>query len=439
MNAVDDFLNHLEAGCRETTLTPDMSVVVGVSGGLDSVALLHGLARLGFPLTVAHMNYGLRGKESDADERFVRKLASEKGFPVEVERVRLPSGNVQAEARRARYGFFEEVAVQADAEAIAVGHTEDDQVESVQLGLFREASPRAVTGMPVRRRQGRSVLVRPMLRICRKGIRAAAEEAGWTWREDSSNVSDDYLRNTLRHQDVPVFHSRGWIKLGDSVRKAFFEVGPPRDLQRFATWTVGGWALPVQDLAAFSKARRHGVYIEALRAWLPEAPRRESTCLELEDLLDAQPGRKKVWGRAKVVRDRERLAFLPEPLDWTPASLGKVKSVETPIGTLQVAVREREAGKEPFVQDAIRVDRSTLPSLAVRPWRTGDRIVLEHGSALLSDVLTDAHVPPSVKPVWPVVEGSDRIVWVPGIRKAAEMEERDASERVALVWRPNVV
>ncbi len=190
-------------------------VLVAVSGGLDSTALLHALHLLSesqrLNLSIGHVNHGLRGDESEADETAVRDLAAALGRPVRVARVdprALREGlssrerpTLQEAARTLRYRALAELAEQAGASRIATAHTADDQAETVLLRLMRGTSPDGLGGIPERSPDGR--IVRPLLRVSRDQIERFARAQGLCWREDSSNRRVEYARNRLRRHWLP--------------------------------------------------------------------------------------------------------------------------------------------------------------------------------------------------------------------------------------------
>jgi tRNA(Ile)-lysidine synthase len=185
-------------------------LVVAVSGGLDSVVLLHLLHEAGHHGVVAHVNYGFRGDESDADEALVRRLAHEWGWELRVAHPQLPAGNRQDAARTARYAFFEEVRAENGSNAIVLGHHEDDQVETIVMKVLRGARMDACHGMKPKR----GFLLRPLLRVPKSDLIAYAESHGLTWREDVSNADRDYLRNRIRLDVLPAMDRARILKLG---------------------------------------------------------------------------------------------------------------------------------------------------------------------------------------------------------------------------------
>jgi tRNA(ile)-lysidine synthase len=182
------------------------AVVVGLSGGADSVALVHALWRLGFDVVAAHCNYGLRGGESDGDEMFVRGLCEELDIRLEVMnadvagRMRQDRSSMEMACRDIRYEWFETLREKYNAQAVAVAHHADDKAETVMLNLVRGTGLRGLASMKWYREPG---IVRPMLNITRQEIREYLTAAGLGWRDDSSNAKNDVKRNKLRNSVLP--------------------------------------------------------------------------------------------------------------------------------------------------------------------------------------------------------------------------------------------
>ena len=184
-------------------------VVVAVSGGPDSIALLSLLHRLApswrLTLTVAHCNYGLRGGESDADESFVSTFCRERQLNLVVHRPSLVKrrqrSSLQAAAREARYDFMKQLANELGADRIAVGHTANDQAETVLMWLLRGAGMTGLAGMPYAREDR---IIRPLLAATREEVLAYLDHEGLTYRRDSSNEKPLYHRNRIRKELFPV-------------------------------------------------------------------------------------------------------------------------------------------------------------------------------------------------------------------------------------------
>ncbi len=196
----------------ESLELPGRSIVVAVSGGIDSMALLAGLHELSqrydLKLSIAHVNHGLRGADSEADQALVEARARALELPCELARVRprdLREGRssrerptLQEAARSLRYAALRAAAGRRGAQHIATGHHLDDQAETVLLRLFRGSGPDGLAGIPERSPDG--VVVRPLLDVSRAEIERFARERRLIWREDVSNRSPAYARNRLRAQ-----------------------------------------------------------------------------------------------------------------------------------------------------------------------------------------------------------------------------------------------
>ncbi len=186
------------------------TLIVGVSGGIDSVVLLHLLnaikSSMGLSIIIAHMNYGMRPK-SDDDESFTKNLAESMAIPFESTHYTPlgTTGNFQNKARKARYHFFCELAEKHHADKICVAHHADDHAETVLIRLLRGSDFEGYAGMKKQTTMYGHTLIRPMLHISKEAIIAYAKEKKYAYRIDVSNEGDDYLRNRIRHHILPFF------------------------------------------------------------------------------------------------------------------------------------------------------------------------------------------------------------------------------------------
>ena len=206
----------------------DCTVIVGVSGGRDSMALLACLQRIGQPTLAAHVNYGLRGAESEGDQALVEAWCQQSSIPVVVHAspVMDTVDGVQSAARNVRYQWFQKLRLNQEGRAlIATAHHADDQAETVLLHLIRSADPLALAAMkPWVASQG---LLRPFLEVSRSMITEWVKEERIPFRDDSSNAQPDYLRNRLRNEVLPLLE----------------------DLRAGTTAHIGRWAERWQPLA----------------------------------------------------------------------------------------------------------------------------------------------------------------------------------------------
>ena len=194
-------------------------VIVGFSGGPDSVCLLHFLRHLSqkkhFEIIALHVNHGLRGVAAAADERFCKKLAKELGIDfVSVKKsVRTLAKkldlSIEHAARKARYEAFAEVAKKTGAAKIALGHHLDDQAETVLLNLLRGTRAEGLCGIPVRRALNAKVeIVRPLLCITRAEVEEYVKENNLPFVTDQTNQEDIYTRNWVRHELLPMLEKK---------------------------------------------------------------------------------------------------------------------------------------------------------------------------------------------------------------------------------------
>ncbi|MGH9802890.1 MAG: tRNA lysidine(34) synthetase TilS [Blastocatellia bacterium] len=210
----------LSAALRRFGVGENSSLVVAVSGGADSVSLLDACVRLTqrgkLPVKIfaAHLNHQLRGKESDGDEDFVRRLAAEYGVECLIERIavadfaRAEKCNLEATARQLRYEFLARAAESFSARFVCTAHTLDDQAETILMRLLRGTGAEGMRGVRSAGRLGETAnLIRPMLAVTRAEVLAHCANYGLDFRQDSSNFSPALTRNRIRRELVPLLQS----------------------------------------------------------------------------------------------------------------------------------------------------------------------------------------------------------------------------------------
>lgn len=198
---------------------PAVQYVLAVSGGIDSVVLLHIMARhmasqLSSGLLVAHFDHGIRD-DSSADRQFVEALARSHGLPFAYEQVALGRGVSEAAARDARYAFLRRLKAEHGARAIVTAHHSDDVLETAILNLMRGTGRKGLSSL-----QTTDELYRPLLRTPKAHIRAYAQKHGLQWREDSTNANTEYLRNYVRLKLLPRLHADDRKRLEVMIAKA---------------------------------------------------------------------------------------------------------------------------------------------------------------------------------------------------------------------------
>lgn len=206
----------LRASLRKLNISKQARILVAVSGGADSTALLDALARWkkSEHLFAAHLNHLLRGAESDADETFVRAITGQRNVPVFIGQENVAAcaadekKNLEATARRLRYDFLLRTAEQCQADVIVTAHTHDDQVETLLMRLLRGTSAAGLQGIHAQIALSATVqLLRPILEITRVEVLEHCEQYQLPFRQDSSNASVEFTRNRVRHELLPLLQT----------------------------------------------------------------------------------------------------------------------------------------------------------------------------------------------------------------------------------------
>jgi tRNA(Ile)-lysidine synthase len=444
---------------RHGLLEEATRIVVGVSGGADSMVCLDVLRRLGADVVAAHVNYGLR-ESADDDEALVRDWCAAQTPPIPLRRRTAdPSTDdgrsLQAVARRQRYRFFTAIARETGAEAVAVGHHRDDQAETLLLNLIRGSGPEGLTGMPPSRplQADASIrLIRPLLSCRRDDIEDYASAAGIPWCVDETNRDAAYRRGRIRTRVLPALEAcqegatENIARAADLMRRYVEETLTPTLQEKFETAAQNsgtGIALRLSVLSEEPVVWQQRLVLEALRRALPDAPHSRKVAGEVAALVNAQVGRRVDLGGGQVWRERDVLRFVSDsdavaPVE--PARLASGESMDLPGGCLS----RSDAPGAP--DDIARDDPNTAlldadrvsGALTVRPWQDGDRFrpLGLDGTKLVSDLLTEAQVPPHRKRAASVVTDADGIVWVVGHRMAHRVRLRpDTRDVIRLTFR----
>lgn len=458
---------------REGLIRSGDRVLVGVSGGPDSVCLLTLLTELrdsrrlpGLFLHIAHINYGLRGAESLGDEAFVRELGARWGVGVSVERAGLTSGSggsLQSRAREIRYAFFARLAREQGLAAVATGHTADDQAETVLLWLIRGAGTGGLAGIPVLR-EGR--IIRPLLGVTRSEVLDYLACRGLSYRSDASNAGRIYRRNRIRHEVMPLLRSfnprivqglarEAEILAADGAVMEELEEDRWREVMEEAV--SGRVVLNRERLAEQPLGLRRRLVRRALAFVRGNA--RGLTFRHVDDILDALlegregagldlPGgvrvacageRMRFWsGEAEQEREAEQewASGLPLPIP------GEVRFWAR--GPRIAAVEGRVEGEEsPEGRSHVVVDGDQLRGgVVVRAWRPGDWFCpagMGGKRKKLQDFFVDQKVPRVERSGVPLVVAPAGIVWVVGYRGDERFRAGSSAARpMTLSWRVGV-
>jgi tRNA(Ile)-lysidine synthase len=429
---------------RSGAIRPGERVLALLSGGADSVSLVHALrVVLGKERVKAlHVNHGLR-EAAEEDEQFCIDLCNALDVDLLVERVTVAAaGNLEAAARDVRYAAAERARATLDFDVVATGHTATDQVETVLYRLASSPGRRALLGM----RPRRDHIVRPLLDVTREETHAYCREAGLSWRDDESNLDRTLARNRLRLEILP----------------ALREIHPAADRNVLATAAQLRDEQEVLEQAVTEALREAGAgghppAVELSRlATLPAALRR----LVLRRLAESAAGGPVSIGPAEIA-SIERLAGAGGS---GSVPLGGGVEAVCEYGIVRFGRRATEADPEPVVMtvpgqcrfgawelrctvaapdagmlgsiDAPVLDAGLLAgTLAVRAWAAGDRMTPLGlgGSKSLQDLFVDRKVPRSVRGLLPVVESAGEIAWVAGVALSEDFKVTDRTTEVAIL------
>lgn len=413
-------------------------VVVALSGGADSVVLLHLLrftARLpALRVCAAHVDHGMR-PTSPGDADWVRGICRAWGVPLHVRRLDPPPAS-EAQARRLRYGFLEEVRQGEGARWVLTAHHADDQAETV---LFRAARGSGLAGLQGIRETRAPGVWRPLLPFGRGELRAHAEACRLTWRDDPTN-RDPLTRNVLRHRVLPGLEAAvpgAGRALAGLARHAQADEAAWGAVEALLLESVGlvreedGVSLDRAALATLAPPLRHRVLRGVLRR-LGHHPSEAGTRRAVEFTSPGPGGGAVPLGGGLVLRrELDRIRVIRDaarPADQE-AVLADPRGGEAAARVGGVPFRVRWGAPE-GAERAVALARAALAfPLTVRGWRPGDRIRLPYGSKKLKKVLLEARVPRGERYRIPVlVDALGAVLWVPGVARAAGTEGREGDD-----------
>jgi tRNA(Ile)-lysidine synthase len=440
------------------------NIIVAVSGGPDSVTLLHILNKLiaagslKCQLTAVHVNHQFRGEESDKEEQFVKDLAQQLMIPFFSCRIDIPkfmeeSGmGAQEAARFKRYEYLKATAHKLQASKIALAHHSDDQVETILHRLIRGTGLSGLSGMNMRRSEGTITMIRPFLKVSKTEILAYSDEQQIKFCIDRSNLEKKYMRNKIRLDAVPLLE-RMQPEFKDSILRLADIIQYEDDYihQQCESW-FRAQIKPIKSGISFSVSQWLGLHIALQRrviklilSYLFEHQAElDFTRIELirKALLNKRTTMKldvggdivfiKEYDHAKIVHrlksciDLDQTTYLYQFEQWD-------KIMEVPEANMQFTFRhdQKETGSEtaePKNEAVFDAEKLVWP-LAVRNRRDGDRIELLglKGSKKVKDIFIDEKIAPSLRTQQPIlVDAEDRLLWIPGLRRSrhALVEER---------------
>ncbi|MEX2502195.1 MAG: tRNA lysidine(34) synthetase TilS [Trueperaceae bacterium] len=399
------------------------TVVVALSGGSDSVALLRALVgTASLQVVAAHVDHGLRPDSVD-DACWVASFCEHWAVPLHTERIdtaaiaRRDGRNLEAVGRTVRYAYLARVAREVGADAIATAHTRNDQAETVMLQLLR-GSAHPIGIRPVRGR-----VVRPLLELSKSDLRGWLDGLGQGWREDASNLDVQRDRAWIRHRVLPPLEQRRPGAVARLARFGRAQHDQATFLADEATRRFGSGALARSVLAAAPAALRH----EALVALVRRAGGGvDATHLDLldADLAGAAISRHDLPGGVRVRLLRDRVDAIRVPSVRSGEEPGH--DVDAPAATVVSSAGQEDGvpvdtGEE--LPDGLPASLLDDGRWRLRAPRAGDRIRLPGGTRTVADVLTDAQVPREERSERTVLADGSRVVWIEGVAVEDGLDE----------------
>ena len=416
---------------------PDLKgkkILIACSGGLDSVVLSRLLKELDYNVSLAHCNFSLREKESDEDEKFVISLADKLSIPIfnkkfETEAYKIKHNlSTQVAARNLRYQWFDEVCTEHSFDYLATAHHLDDDLETFLINLSRGTGLRGLTGIPIVNEK----IVRPFLNFSREDILAYAEEKNVTWREDSSNLETDYLRNKLRLDVIPnLKQAEGNLLKG--FQKTNKHLNDSLSL-------IDDYMLLIKELVILETDE--GIEIDINK--LQNLPNTKALLYELlssygftawddiVNLLDAQSGKQVYSEDYRLIKNRNVLLLVQKFNSNTDECYyinKEDKSIESPI-SLKIANVEKISEYLPNTA-YIDTDKLVFP-LKLRKCLKGDYFFPfgMKGKKKLSKFFKDEKLSLVAKEkIW-LLTSEEKIVWIIGMRTDNRFKVQNQSKNI---------
>ncbi len=415
---------------------------IACSGGVDSTVLAHLCSVFQWKITLLHINYGLRGPESEGDEAFVRSLAETLGCRVEVSRsggkegLETLEGSLQMQARTYRYNQFECWKEQLDLDYILTAHHLQDSLETLLLNMSRGTGLRGMAGIPARR----GIYRRPLLFATRDQLLNYADQVGLKWREDSSNEEDAYLRNYIRHKVVPPLesvHPEFWQRMAltiERLRQLRDWQEAEVEKQKSGVWEgrEDRWLIHLDKL----KGQAHLNFL--LYEWL--SPFGFHHPEQVKELMEGETGKQLISNEYTLIKDRNFLVLGLRKAHEAPTENTIVfwpEEIDGIQAPLHLQKRNLDAMGVPSNR-TIYLDGETLEfPLWVRKYRKDDYFqpLGMDGSKSVYKYLKDAGVPYTERSEFYVLGSGDSIVWVVGYRPDHRFRVTDQTRRIiSIEW-----
>ena len=411
------------------------TVVMGLSGGADSMALAHALAtlapRIGFTVVAAHLDHGLRA-DSAADAAFCRETCTRLGIAFRTAtadvrgRAERDGGGIEEAARLERHAFLRSVKDEVGTAVIALGHTRDDQAETFLMRLLRGSGSAGLAAM----RPRRGDVIRPLLGVSRREVLQYARENDLSWREDPTNADPSFLRNRVRHELLPYLETRFNPGIRETLARTAGLLADEADVLEGEADALfdraGRSAGPVVrlDRTALLTAPPAVARRTVRRALAMSGGLRGVAAAHVEKILAVARSRGASGRRLPLPRGWEALfsfdeiGFEPRPKPLRPFSypLPVPGRIEVPGGiTIETRTADRESASKKTGEWSAIVAVLGTAGLVVRSRRAGDRVRVKGREMSLKRFLMAERVPAGVRGGLPLVASGGTVLWIPGL------------------------
>jgi tRNA(Ile)-lysidine synthase len=433
---LEQFLNHIK---RNNLCSKEDRILLAVSGGLDSMVMLDLFLTAGFSIGVAHCNFMLRGEESDKEEKFIERFCMDQGIPFYCRRFDTAQYaakerlSIQVAARHLRYQFFRTISSANHFTKVGTAHHLNDNLETVLMNLVRGTGIDGLCGIPI----SNGNIIRPLLFASREEINEYAVSRNLSWCEDSSNASQDYQRNILRHTVIPKLKELN-PALETRFKDSLERISGTRHLA--GEWlagiskevlTVSGDKTIINKTAIFNHPHAAVVLWEMIKS----LGFSYEQCKSITQTV--QSGKVFYSTTHELVHDRTSLIIIPIDHPLFEESTINSDDETVALGSEQLIISKRGNDRLDFTDPWTAYfdrDKITFP-LTWRNWKDGDSFVPlgMNNRKKLSDFLIDLKIPMSDKKGITVLESAGEIIWVVGYRISNVVKITDETETVLVV------
>lgn len=440
---------------QDFPLATGKKIIMAVSGGIDSIVMMHLFYSIGQTCEVAHCNFQLRGEESDNDEKFVAQIAKDYNFQFHSnifntsEYAEQNKVSIQMAARSLRYEWFEKLSVEFNADYITTAHHANDNAETMMLNLIKGTGLAGMHGIKLINGK----IIRPLLFTSRKEIEEYAKQQKLVWREDASNQDDYYLRNKLRHHVMPVLedinpdftsamlHHAGFVRKYESLVESYLSELIKRIVKTFYNGAVQEIDLrKLMDTAAPEIVLYHILKHTGAGAVLCESI-----------ISTTDPGSVFLTSKYKIVRERETISvFSAQFLNDDEFTFETFEhSLQLPYGKIEVSkhilneTAEMKQLPEFGNKNSVFVDSAAIKfPMVIRKWKSGDTFqpLGMKGRKLISDYFIDSRFTSIMKETVYLLLSDNEVVWIVGHRPAEIFKIKETTTTVLkLTYIPNLL